>query len=97
MTQVVDLFADPIAADAAGLDVDDLAGIKLDGPARMVDRVDALIKTERRLEQRLQPGVIDDVVHAERLFEQQKPVVVEFLEVFGIADAIDRVAVALQQ
>ena len=84
------------APHAADLDVDDPAGAQVEGLARVVGRVNALVEADRRLQGRLEPGVVDDVVVRQGLFDQEEVEVVERLERGQVIERIRRVGVDLQ-
>ncbi len=85
------------APHAADLDVDDPAGAQIEGLAGVISRVNALIKTDRRLQGRLQPGVVDDVVMRQRLFNQEEVEFVKRLKHGQIVQGVRRVGVDLQR
>ena len=68
------------AAQPADLDVDHPAGAQVERLAGVVGRVDALVETDWCDQLGLEPGVIDDVVVRQRLFDQEQVEGVELLE-----------------
>ena len=58
---------------------------------------DALVQAEGGLELRLQLGVVDDIVFGEGLLDEQEVEVIQRFEVGGVFQAVDGVAIHLQE
>ena len=69
--KVMDLDGLAQAAQPAGLDVDDSAGLHLDRVAGMARRHDAFVEADRSSKFSLQFMMIPDIIFEERLFDQQ--------------------------
>src|SRR2546430_7616000 len=62
LAKIVNAPRHRVPADAAELDVDDLAGAQLDGGPRLLFRVDALVQADRRVQPFLQlDGAVEGV------------------------------------
>ena len=81
------------SAYAAQLDVDDLAGLHLDGGERVSSISNRLVKTDRRIEPLLQHGVVIEVVVPEGLLDHQQVERIKGHQVIGIAQLVGRVGV----
>src|SRR5207253_2283903 len=80
LAKIVDAPHHRVAADATELDVDDLAGSELDGGARLLFRVDALVQADRRVQLFLQLDVAVEIVPAERLLDHHQVEALQLLE-----------------
>src|SRR5882724_2251054 len=72
LAKIVDAACDRVAADAAELDVDNLAGAEFHGGARLLLAVNAFIEADRRVEFLLQLDVAVKIVPAERLLNHHE-------------------------
>jgi hypothetical protein len=70
-----------VAADAARLDVGDLARAELDRVGGAGGRHERLVEADRGVDLGGEPGVADDVVLGQRLLDQEQPELVEAGEV----------------
>jgi hypothetical protein len=70
---------DPLAqaADAPRLDVDNAAGLHLDGVAGVARRDHAFVQADRGAKLRLELAVVPDIVLEERLFDQQQVQIIQ--------------------
>src|ERR1700731_1839201 len=93
LAQIVDPPRHGVAADAAKLDVDDLAGAQLDAGACLLFRVNALIQADRRVQLFLQLDVTVDIVPAERLLDHHQVEAFELLEQRPIIRSVGGVGV----
>ena len=59
--------------------------------------MNAFVEANRRSQHRLQPGVINDVVIGERLFDQDQAELVEILEPWSVGERIGRVRIDLKR
>jgi len=62
-----------VAADPAGLDVDDPAGAEADRVDRQLGRGDRLVEADRGLQTPGELGMAEQVVLGQRLLDQQQP------------------------
>ena len=85
---VVQALGLQVAADAAGLDVDDPAGLDPDGVDRRLGRGDRLVEADRCGQPPGQLGVADEVVLVQRLLEQQEPEAVQAGQVAGVGQGV---------
>src|SRR5580765_6654970 len=72
LTKIMNLLGHCVSAHAPHLDVDDLARTQLDGRIRLLDRVNALIQANRRLQFLLQRHVTIQIVPAQRLLDHHQ-------------------------
>src|SRR4030081_1364000 len=72
LAEVVDAPRRGVAADAAEFDVDDFAGAQLDGRARLLFGVNALVQADGGVQHFLNLDVAVEVVPAERLFDHHQ-------------------------
>ena len=85
------------AADAAYLDVDDLAAAEFEGGARVAAVADALVEADAGLDAALQHGVEVEVVVPERLLDHEQIELVPVGDVVDVVEAIGGVGVAAEQ
>ncbi len=95
--QVVDANRFEVAADPARLDVGDLAGTELDRVGGARRRHERLVEADRCVDLGGEPGVADDVVLGQRLFDQEQVVVVEPAEMGAVGAPVRRVGVDLER
>jgi len=91
LAQVVDALRLAQTAQSADLDVDDAAAPQIEGFARIVDRMDALVQTDRRAQLCLQPRVIDDVVVRQRLLDHHQLELIQRLQRLHMLRIVERV------
>ena len=91
--EIVNAFGFVETADAAELDVDDLAGTERDSGFGLFVGVDALVEADRSLQVFLDFDVAEEVVPAERLFNHHEVKTVELLEERPVLLAVGRVGV----
>src|SRR5882757_2374855 len=82
-----------VTADAAKLDIDDLACAQLNRGACVMGVVDGLVEANRSAHLRLQFGMIENVVPGERLLDHHELVSVECLQMGGLLKMISRIRV----
>ncbi len=87
---VVDAARLEVAADAAGLDVDDAACAERDRVLRGSSRGDRLVEADRRADEPRQLGVPEDVVLGQRLLDEEQVELVELGEVLGVGEGCRR-------
>ena len=95
--QVVDAPSRQVAADPAGLDVDDLGGAQLDGVGGDGQRDDRLVEAHRRADRPGQLGVAEQVVLGERLLDEQEVELVEPGQVLDVLAGVRGVGIDLQR
>src|SRR5580698_5348050 len=86
---IVDSLGLGKAADSAGFDVDNAAGANLNGLRGIASVMDGFVETNGGSQQRLQAGVIVNVVVPERLLDHQE---IELIELSQMLDLIQRVS-----
>jgi hypothetical protein len=80
-------------ADPADLQIDPAPGVDLDGLARLVERHDAFVEAQGRLQLALQTGVIDQVIVGKRLLDHDETAVVQFAKQRQVVECETAVAV----
>src|SRR5256886_6645615 len=93
LARIVNAPRHRVPADAPKFDVDDFAGAQLDGGARLLFRVDALVQADRRVQPFLQLDVAVEIVPAERLLDHHQVEAFELLEERPILQRVGGVGV----
>ena len=86
-----------MAADPAGLDVDDAARPGRERICRLTGRVQRFVEADGRTNRRLERGVIADVVVVERLLDHHEIVGVELRQVGPVAELVGGVRIDHQR
>src|SRR4029450_10125763 len=85
---VVQALGLQVAADPAGLHVDDPAGPESDGVDRALGRGDRLVQADGGGQPPGQLGVAGQVVLGQRLLDQQQPEPVQAAQVVGVGQGV---------
>ena len=96
-THVVDSASLQVAADPAGLDVDDGAGTQVDGEGGRPRRGDRLVEADRGPDPLGQGGVAGQIVLRQGLLDQQQVQVVEAGQPGRVGQGVGAVGVHLEQ
>jgi hypothetical protein len=93
LAEIVNAARGGVAADAAELDIDDLAGADFDGGASVLEIVNAFVEADGSLKVALKFGVGVDVVVAERLLDHDEEEIVELLEERRVGECVGGIGV----
>ncbi len=94
---IVDGYGLTESSDAAVFDVDDAAGLHINGGQRITAVADGFIQADGRSDAFLQHGVVVEVVVPERLLDHEQVEGIESGQVIEIVEAVGGVGVATEQ